>query len=185
MERNPQLDLVHRDALHQTDWSRVQTSAFLQRLTGGLGSRVNSSAIANDLRTSANTVRRRITALQEAFVLWPCHRSHNLEPQLRAQEKLYFTDPIFTRLQPDSSTDSSLLSEQQLGVALLRALEREEPGTYLEFDRVCAVLVGWHGSWCSWICSEVSAPRSMSAYAPRRSRRSRSMASPLGSRSPT
>ena len=130
------LDLVHRDAMHQTDWSRVQTSAFLQRLTGGLGSPVNSSAIADDLRTSASTVRRRITALQETFVLWPCHRSHNLEPQLRAQEKMYFTDPIFTRLQPDSSTDSSLLSEQQLGIALLRALEREEPGTYLEFDRV-------------------------------------------------
>ena len=130
------LDLVHRDALHRTDWSRVQTSAFLRRLAGGLGSPVNNSAIANDLRTSANTVQRRITALQEAFVLWPCLRSHNLEPQLRAQEKLYFTDPIFTRLLPDSPTDSSLLSEQQLGMALLRALEREEPGAYLEFDRV-------------------------------------------------
>ena len=130
------LDLVHRDALQQTDWSRIQTNAFLLRLAEGLGSPVNRSAVANDLLTSASTVQRRITALQEAFVLWPCHRAHNMRPHLRAQEKLYFTDPIFTRLLPDSPPDSSLLSEQQLGVALLRALERDEPGSYLEFDRV-------------------------------------------------
>ena len=130
------LDLVHRDALNQTGWSRVQTSAFLRRLVGGVGSPVNKTAVAADLQTSANTVQRRITALQEAFVLWPCLRSHNLVPQLRAQEKLYFTDPAFTRLLPDSSPDSSLLSEQQLGMALLRSMERQEPGFFLEFDRV-------------------------------------------------
>ena len=130
------LDLVHRDALSRTDWSRVQTGAFLQRLAGGLGSPVNHSTIANDLHTSANTVQRRIAALRDAFVLWPCHRSHNLQPQLRAQEKLYFIDPVFTRLVPDRPTDSSLLSEQQLGMALMRGLERDEPGSYLEFDRV-------------------------------------------------
>ena len=130
------LDLVHRDALSQTDWSRVQTGAFLQRLAGGLGSPVNRSTMANDLHTSANTVQRRIAALREAFVLWPCHRSQNLQPQLRAQEKLYFIDPVFTRLVPDRPADSSLLSEQQLGMALMRGLERDEPGSYLEFDRV-------------------------------------------------
>lgn len=130
------LDLVHRDALHQTDWSRVQTSAFLERLAGGLGSPANRSTVANDVGTSASTVQRRITALQEAFVLWPCYRSYNLQPQLRAQEKLYFTDPIFTRILTDLPIDSSLLSEQQLGMALLRGLERDEPGSYLEFDRL-------------------------------------------------
>lgn len=130
------LDLVHRDALHQTDWSRIQTTAFLQRLARGLGSPVNRSAIANDLHTSANTVQRRITALQQAFVLWPCHRSQDLRPQLRAQEKLYFTDPMFARLFPESPPDSSLLSEQQLGIALLRAQEREVPGSFLDFDQV-------------------------------------------------
>lgn len=130
------LDLVHRDAFRQTDWSRVQINAFLQRLVAGLGSPVNRTATANDLHTSANTLQRRITALQEAFVLWPCHRSHNLEPQLRAQEKLYFTDPIFSRLLPDGQPDSSVLSEQQLGMALLRGLERDGSGSYLDFDQV-------------------------------------------------
>lgn len=130
------IDLAHRDALQQTNWSRLQTSAFLQRLVAGLGSPVNRSAIAGDIHTSANTVQRRVTALKDAFVLWPCHRSHNLHPQLRAQEKLYFTDPIFTRLLASPPTDPGPLSEQQIGMALLRALERDEPGSYLESGRV-------------------------------------------------
>ena len=37
----------------------------------------------------------------------------------------------------DASTpDPSALSEQQLGMALLRSFEREHPGSYMEFDRV-------------------------------------------------
>ena len=37
----------------------------------------------------------------------------------------------------DASTpDPSALSEQQLGMALLRSFEREHPGSYMEFARV-------------------------------------------------
>ena len=32
--------------------------------------------------------------------------------------------------------DPSALSEQQLGMALLRSFERDHPGSYMEFDRV-------------------------------------------------
>jgi len=32
--------------------------------------------------------------------------------------------------------DRGILSEQQLGIALLRVLERERPGTFLDFDAV-------------------------------------------------
>ena len=35
-----------------------------------------------------------------------------------------------------SVPDPSALSEQQLGMALLRSFEREHPGSYMEFDRV-------------------------------------------------
>ena len=84
---------------------------------------------------------------------------------MNAQAKMYFTDPVYVRLVPgtpdaggdrwcgatplggiagalDASTlgigtpDSSALSEQQLGMALLRSFEREHPGSYMEFDRV-------------------------------------------------
>ena len=32
----------------------------------------------------------------------------------------------------------SLISEQQLGMALLRSFEREQPGSFMEFDQVVA-----------------------------------------------
>lgn len=92
------------------------------------------------LGTSASTVSRRIANLQEAFVVWPAHQDRDLRPNLKAQAKLYFTDPIYTRLTgrgaSGSHLDLTVLSEQQLGTALLRSIERDRPGSYMEFDRV-------------------------------------------------
>lgn len=55
--------------------------------------------------------------------------------QLNAQAKAYFTDPVYARLGP-GAPDASVLSQQQIGMALLRNFERAHPGSYLEFDRV-------------------------------------------------
>ena len=74
--------------------------------------------------------------LREAFVVWPCCREDSLRPKLRAQPKLYFTDPIYARLAPDAGYDLPRLSQQQLGMALLRANERAMPGSFVGFDRV-------------------------------------------------
>ena len=59
-----------------------------------------------------------------------------LRPKLSAQAKVYFTDPVYARLEVDVPPDATVLSEQQLGLALWRSLERERPGSYLGFDRV-------------------------------------------------
>ena len=69
-------------------------------------------------------------------MVWPCYQEENLRPKLGAQPKLYFTDPIYARLTPDSAPDFSRLSQQQLGMALLRATERTAPGSFVGFDRV-------------------------------------------------
>jgi hypothetical protein len=134
------LDVIHGDAFRASEWSRTQTTAFLRRLAKGLGSPANHAAIAQEIGTSASTASRRIANLQEAFVVWPAHQEHGLQPNLKAQAKLYFTDPIYTRLTagviPEPHLDLTVLSEQQLGMALVRNLEREQPGSYMEFDRV-------------------------------------------------
>jgi predicted AAA+ superfamily ATPase len=134
------LDVIHGDAFRASEWSRTQTTAFLRRLTKGLGSPANHTAIAEELGTSASTVSRRIANLQEAFVVWPAHQEHRLRPNLKAQAKLYFTDPIYTRLTAgivsEPHLDLTALSEQQLGMALVRNLERQQPGSYMEFDSV-------------------------------------------------
>ena len=132
------LDVIHGEALGQSRWSRTQTDAFVQRLAKGIASPTNSHDIATDTGTSGNTVRRRIDALRESFVVWPCHREHHLRPALRAQEKTYFTDPIYTRLsaRADPPADFGALSEQQLGMVLVRSFAREDPGGYPKFDYV-------------------------------------------------
>ena len=92
--------------------------------------------MANDIGGSQTTLKHRLDELREAFVLWPCHREDGLRPKLGAQAKLYFTDPVYARLAPNPGFDLPRLSQQQLGMALLRASERAGPGAHVEFDRV-------------------------------------------------
>ena len=132
------LDVIRGEAFGQSAWSRAQTDAFVRRLATGIGSPTNCSDIASDTGTSAKTVRRRIDALRESFVVWPCYREHRLTPGLRAQEKTYFTDPIFAALSERSPrpVDLPLLSEQQLGMILVRSFLRRDAGGYPNFDAV-------------------------------------------------
>ena len=130
------LDIVHGDAFRRADWSRAQTAGFMRRIAQGLCTPVNHVAVAEDIGVSAFTVRRRLDELREAFVVWPCYREDTLRPKLSAQSKIYFTDPVYAQLGLDAPLDASVLSEQQLGMALWRSLERERPGCYVEFDRV-------------------------------------------------
>ena len=134
--RTSLIDVIHGDAFRRADWSRAQTGDLLRRLAAGLCAPLNVASLANDVGISQTALKRRIDDLREAFVLWPCHREDSLRPKLGAQPKIYFTDPIHTRLAPGSDFDLTRLSQQQLGVALLRACERTEPGTWVDFDRV-------------------------------------------------
>ena len=134
--RQSLLEVVEHDIFDRADWSRPQTFALLGRLNRNLGTQTNRAAVAEDTDASPDRVRRRLIDLQEAFAIWPCHRNHDLRPRLRSQSKLYFSDPVYTQLAPGPAPDATLLSEQQLGLALLRNLERTEPGGHLAFDRV-------------------------------------------------
>ena len=129
-------EIVDRDALRRASWSRTGTAAFLRRMTKGLSSYTNQSSTAGDLGVTPPTVKSRINDLCAAFVLWPCHRENRLRPQPRSQKKMYFTDPAYTRLVPGPTPEFSVLSEQQLGMVLLRCIEATYPGSYLDFDRV-------------------------------------------------
>ena len=130
------IDVIHGDAFRRADWSRAQSKHLLRRLEANLCSSLNVTSLANQAGVAQTTVKRRISELREAFVIWPCHREEGLRPKLGAQSKLYFTDPVYTQLASNAAADFSRLSQQQLGVALLRASERATPGAYLEFERV-------------------------------------------------
>ena len=129
--------VIHGEAFARAAWSQAQSAAFTTRLAKGLASPTNRHDIATDLGTSRQSVGRRITALREAFVVWPCYPELSLRPALRSQEKTYFVDPVYARLFPQTAPpDPGPMSEQQLGVALVRSFLREDPASYLNFNSV-------------------------------------------------
>ncbi len=130
------LRVISGDAFRLARITDLQTSALLRRLTDGLCSPFNVARLARELDVSQPTAQRRIDDLREAFVVWPAPRESDGFPNLRPQQKLYFTDPIYTRLVPGARLDLTVLSEQQLGMVLLRNLEQDHPGSYVQFDRV-------------------------------------------------
>ncbi len=140
------LDVIHGDAFRRADWSRPQSADLLRRIGLGLCSPLNIASLSNDIGISQGLTRRRLDDLRDAFVVWPCYRERDLRPRLGAQSKFYFTDPVYTQLvdpngdglgpDPTFRLDLSQLSQQQLGMALLRAGEREAPGTLTDFEGV-------------------------------------------------
>jgi uncharacterized protein len=133
-------DVVAGDALRSADMPAAAVNALLVRLTKNLASPLNMSTVREEIGVQSHeTAAKRVQALVYGYIAWPCHRrgDHNV-PNLAAQSKYYFTDPLFARipherLEHSPEPDSSHLTEQQLGLALLRQLERDEPGTYADF----------------------------------------------------
>jgi uncharacterized protein len=120
-------DVIAGDAFQNTAMSDGGVAAFLERLAIGLGSPLNASAAARDLGLSDHhRVNDRINALGSALMVWRCHRIRGQLPNLRAREKIYFLDPLIARLphirdERRRAPDDSCLTEQQLGMLLLRA----------------------------------------------------------------
>lgn len=122
-------DVIHGDALRRARLGPLQTAALLQRIVLNLSSRTNLSDLAREIDVASHhTVKERIDDLVAAMIVWPCHREGPRSlPALRAQSKLYFSDPLYARVArwaaPTSAEpEASQLAEQQLGLAILRAL---------------------------------------------------------------
>lgn len=129
-------EVITGDVFRLARFSDLQTGQLLRLLAHRLGSPLNKSRVAREIDVSPPTAQRRLDDLKDSFVIWPAYREKNTRPQLRAQPKLYFTDPVYASLAPDSHIDATKLSEQQLGMALTRNLERHDSGRYANFDRV-------------------------------------------------
>jgi uncharacterized protein len=135
-------DVIHGDALRRENFSAAQSMQLLRRLARNLASPVNMTALAEDIGVgSHSTAGRRVKDLADAYCAWPCHqRGDGGLPNLAAQEKVYFTDPLLARLahrrgeQPEP--DASKLSEQQIGLALTLSLAAADPGRYADFSAV-------------------------------------------------
>ncbi len=135
-------ETIAGDALLSTGMGEGEILAFLERLVAGLGAPLNASAVARDVGLSDNhRVNDRIAALACALIAWRCPQARRGLPNLRAQEKVYFVDPLIAHLPHLRDArrrrpDDSVLSEQQLGLLLLRAAGGVGPGALLEASTV-------------------------------------------------
>jgi predicted AAA+ superfamily ATPase len=121
------------DVLHVGSMSDRDVKALLQRLVAGMGSPLNVAGIAKSLNIGArNTVDSRIDRLCASFYAWRAATTHDgMAVAHAAQSKLYFIDPLIARMpslrdRSIAPPDVSCLSEQQLGVCLLRGIARTD-----------------------------------------------------------
>jgi uncharacterized protein len=133
-------DVVYGDAITGARFSAPQTATLLSRLSRGLCSPLNVSDLAREVDTSFDTTKERLADLAESFLTWPCHREQGLRPKLNAQTKWYFTDPVLARLASlrgyGHEPDLTQLSQQQLGLALLRSLDATAVGAVADHDEL-------------------------------------------------
>lgn len=100
----------------------------------------NMKNAAFELGVHTDTLELRLRRLTRSFIVWPCFRNDERDrPRLNTQRKLYFLDPLHARLAshraPEARPpDYTELSEQQLGICLLRSHEAEAPGTLADYD---------------------------------------------------
>jgi predicted AAA+ superfamily ATPase len=136
-------DAIHGDALQGGDWTPIDSQSLLELLALRISAPINKSDLRRELGGIHHDVLDlRFARLQNAFVTWPCYRAKDGRPDRGLQNKLYFIDPLHARLahlrKPTSvrPPDFTKLTEQQLGVELQRARERDEPGTWTDADTV-------------------------------------------------
>lgn len=136
-------DVTAGEAVRGAGTTPAQVQAMLARLTRGLTTPLAVESLRQDIGVdSPHTAKARLEDLVFAYLAWPCHRREGNGPKLSAQSKYYFIDPLLARLAPLRSqgtiaeADASAITEQQLGVELLRNMEREQPGSYAHFSDV-------------------------------------------------
>jgi uncharacterized protein len=135
-------DVVLGDAVRATSMSDADVVALLDRLVANLCSPINASRIARDVGLPGHqATSNRIEDLIRAFLAWRCYRIHDGRPDTAAQHKLYFIDPLIAQLAHRRNSsfvapDSAKLSQQQIGIALVRAGSRGGPATFVQADRV-------------------------------------------------
>lgn len=131
-------DVIHGDAFEGSELSPTQTQTILRSIASSLSSLYSVEGLAAAVNVAHATAGSRLDALRRAFIAFPVHREQGLAPRPQAQAKWYFTDPRLARLASEygagSPPDMTALSEQQIAVALLRALEEESPGAAVRHD---------------------------------------------------
>lgn len=134
--------VITGDALRSTTMSETEVSVLLDRLVQNLCSPVNASSVATDVGLrDGERVNERINDLVTNFLAWRCYRLRSELPNPAAQRKVYFIDPLIAQLAHRrnprfSDPDATKVNEQQIGLAVVRAVTRQAPTAFIESDCV-------------------------------------------------
>ena len=114
---------------------------FLARIAQGICSPLNTSAIAEHVGLgSHHTVNDRVNDLVFAFQVWKCHQiGTGGRPNTNRRRKVCFVDPLIARIPSERQgayqpPDISKLSEQQLGLSLLRSATGGRADAFMAAD---------------------------------------------------
>lgn len=133
-------DVIHGDAFAESQLTHTQTQAILRTLTSSMTSLLSVNAVAQQAGIAGGTAAHRLDALRRAFIAFPVAREQGLAPKPRSQSKWYFTDPGLAGLASTFGAGAppglGALSEQQLALCILRALERQSSGAAVRHDRL-------------------------------------------------
>lgn len=136
-------DVIYREAFAAARLSEMETASVLARISRGLASPFNSTTGGNDVGIGRDSMSRRVSDLRDSYYLWPCSQRADggWAPRERAQDKLYFIDPVVSNLTHLRNGDwapcePTALVEQQLGMALRRHIEARFPGRWAEHDQL-------------------------------------------------
>ena len=133
-------DVIHGEAINTERLAATQTSLLLSKLARNLCSPLNVSDLARDLDVAQQTAGERLRDLADHFLIWPCFREQGGRPRPSAQRKWYFVDPALARLASIRSggyePDFTQLSQQQIGLCLLRTAGADDAVSLADFDAV-------------------------------------------------
>jgi len=135
-------DVVRGDAIRDARLADSTILSLLARLGQSLTTPVNASDVARDVGLADNhATNARIDDLAVNFLVWRCPPSVGGTPSAAGRRKLYFSDPLLARLasavdDQRDAPDPSKISEQQVGLAIVRSIEADHPGAFVLESRV-------------------------------------------------
>jgi predicted AAA+ superfamily ATPase len=135
-------NVVRGEAFRSMRTTPPEALAFIERLAISLSGPINLSDLARDVGFNDNEqADARITELVTAFLGFRCYKDNDGRPNVKAQRKFYFTDPLLARLPhlvDPSAVEPAVpnVSEQQMALALHRSIEREMHGAFVEMAEV-------------------------------------------------
>jgi predicted AAA+ superfamily ATPase len=136
-------DVVRGDAIRAISLGDADLLNFLARIAQGICSPLNASSIAEDVGLgSHHAINDRVNDLVFAFQVWKCHQvGTGGRPATNRRRKVYFADPLIARIPSERGSayrppDVSKLSEQQLGLALLRSVTEGRADAFAAADEV-------------------------------------------------